>query len=67
MGAVVWGGVKVVSQFPLAGKTDDVIVVLGLIPIACATYGALLWIFKIEGREEVETLVAKFRARFTRV
>jgi putative peptidoglycan lipid II flippase len=67
MGAVVWCGVKVVSQFPLTGKTDDVIVVLGLIPIACATYGALLWILKIEGREEVETLVAKFRARFTRV
>ena len=63
MGAVVWGGVKLAAQLPLAGKAHDLVVVLGLIPAACATYGALLWIFKIVGREEIELLLNKLRLR----
>jgi putative peptidoglycan lipid II flippase len=63
MGLVVWGGVKLLALLPLAGKARDVVVVAGLIPAACAVYGGLLWILKIEGREELGALWARFRRR----
>jgi putative peptidoglycan lipid II flippase len=61
MGAVVWGGAHGVAQLPLSGKARDLLVVAGLIPVACAVYAGLLWILKIEGREELEALLARFR------
>jgi putative peptidoglycan lipid II flippase len=64
MGVVVWGGVKFLSQLTPAGKVHDLVVVAGLIPAACAIYGALLWIMKIEGREDLEALFAKLKAKF---
>ena len=39
--------------------------VAGLIPAACAVYGGLLWMLKIEGREDLSALVAKFRGRIS--
>lgn len=63
MGAVVWGGVKLAAQLPLAGKARDLVVVAGLIPVACAVYAALLWVLKIEGREDVEALLARLRRK----
>lgn len=63
MGVVVWGGVKLLALLPLAGKARDLMVVAGLIPAACAVYGGLLWILKIEGREELAALWARFRAK----
>lgn len=63
MGAVVWGGAKVIMLLPLAGKAQDLVIVAGLIPVACAVYGALLWALKIEGREELLALWTKFRAK----
>jgi putative peptidoglycan lipid II flippase len=55
--------VKLLAMMPLAGTARDLVVVAGLIPAACAVYGGLLWILKIEGREELAALWAKFRAR----
>ena len=66
MGAVVWGGLQLLAQLTLTGKAHDVVVVAGLIPVACAVYGALLWILKIEGREDLEALLAKLREKFKR-
>ena len=63
MGAVVWGGAKLAAQLPLTGKAQDLVVVAGLIPLACAVYGGLLWALKIEGREELAALWARFRSR----
>ncbi|HKB56368.1 MAG TPA: murein biosynthesis integral membrane protein MurJ [Lacunisphaera sp.] len=63
MGAVVWGGMKLVTQLPLAGKAHDLVVVAGLIPVACAVYAALLWMLKIEGREDVEALLVRLRGK----
>jgi putative peptidoglycan lipid II flippase len=69
MGLVVWGGVKALALLPLTGKTHDLIVVAGLIPMACIVYGALLWAMKIEGREELaalwERISTKLRAKGT--
>ncbi len=63
MGLVVVGGVKLLALLPLAGKARDLVVVAGLIPAACAVYGGLLWILKIEGREELGALWVRFRSR----
>lgn len=63
MGGVGWGGVKLLAMLPLAGKARDLVAVAGLIPAACAVYGGLLWVLKIEGREELAALWAKFRAK----
>ncbi|MDB6114703.1 MAG: murJ [Lacunisphaera sp.] len=59
MGAAVWGGVKLVAQLHLSGKAPDLLIVGALIPVACVVYGALLWMLKIEGREDFELLLAK--------
>ncbi len=61
MSVVVWGGEQLLTRLPLTGKTHDFAVVGGLIPVACVVYGALLWIMKIEGREDLEAMVVKLR------
>ena len=63
MGAVVWGGERLVAQLPLATKMQDLAVVLGLIPVAAGCYTALLWLMRIEGREELELIIGKLRGR----
>jgi len=63
MGAVVWGGAFCVIQLPLALQVRDLIMVAGLIPLACAVYGALLWMLKIEGREEIAELGGRIREK----
>jgi putative peptidoglycan lipid II flippase len=66
MSAVVYGGTLLVGKCGLSGRMQDLVKVVGLIPLACIAYGSLLWILKIEGREEIEALMAKFLARFKR-
>ncbi len=65
MGVAVWGGVQLLAGLALTGKVRDLAVVAGLIPVACAVYGALLWIMKIEGREDLDALLARIRAKFS--
>ncbi|MEJ1974629.1 MAG: hypothetical protein WDM96_19950 [Lacunisphaera sp.] len=36
---------------------------MALIPLGCAVYGTLLWLLKIEGREEFVAVWAKLRGR----
>ncbi len=61
MGVVVWGGGRLVGGFAWPVKIHDLVLVAGLIPLAVAIYGALLWAFKIEGREELGQLLARLR------
>lgn len=63
MGLVVLGGVKLLARLPLTGKAHDLAVVAGLIPVACAVYGALLWLMRIEGRDEITVLINQVRAK----
>lgn len=65
MGGAVWGGMHLLDRFPVGGRARDLLVVMGLIPAAGGVYGALLWVLKIEGREEIEALVVKLRAKFS--
>ncbi len=48
-----WWGVHSAA----AGRAADLIAVFGVIPLGCAVYAGLLWLLKIEGREELAALV----------
>ena len=63
MSAVVYAGARGIESLAVAPKLRDTLAVVGLIPLACVVYGGLLWLLKIEGREELEALVGKFRAK----
>jgi len=63
MGSLVWAGAMLVARLPLPGKGQDLIAVCALIPAACAVYGGLLWLLRIEGREELGELWGKLRAK----
>lgn len=66
MGAFVaagwWGLARGVASVKLASW----IAVLALIPLGVAVYAGLLWLLKIEGREEVAAVFAKVRGKFGR-
>ncbi|MBI3885645.1 MAG: murein biosynthesis integral membrane protein MurJ [Opitutae bacterium] len=63
MGAVVYGGARGLERLALAPKLRDLLAVAGLIPLACGVYGGLLWLLKIEGRAELQTLLGKLKAK----
>lgn len=62
MSAVVEAGWWAVRA-AVAGRLADVVAVLGLIPLACIVYGGLLWLLRIEGREELRAMLVKFGRR----
>jgi putative peptidoglycan lipid II flippase len=59
MGLFVWAGVRGLAAAGLPGKTGDWLVVLGLIPLGAAAYGAALWALKVTGREEALQLLRR--------
>lgn len=61
MGALAWAAAGAVERFVPAGPWADLAVVLGVIPLGAAFYGGLLWLLKIEGREDVEALLRRRR------
>ncbi len=40
-------------------RISDLLAIFGLIPLAVAVYGSLLWALKVEGREDLEAIIAK--------
>ncbi|MDB6167140.1 MAG: integral rane protein MviN [Verrucomicrobia bacterium] len=40
-------------------RTADAVAIFGLIPIGAAVYGAVLWLLRIEGREELKGLLRR--------
>lgn len=48
------------------GRTGDLIAVLGLIPLGVVVYGVMLWMLRIEGRDDLAAVLAKVRAKFAR-
>jgi putative peptidoglycan lipid II flippase len=59
MGLAVWAGAYAFAHVELRPKLHDLAVLATLIPGACAFYGALLWLLKIEGRDELAALVGR--------
>jgi putative peptidoglycan lipid II flippase len=64
MAVVVWLAARGVGSLTLPGKLGDVVVVGGVVPLGAAVYGGLLWLLRIEGREDLEQVLAKVRAKF---
>jgi putative peptidoglycan lipid II flippase len=62
MTLVVGGGWLALRGLPKA----HAIAVFGLIPLGVAVYAGALWLLRIEGREELEQLFAKFLRRNSR-
>jgi putative peptidoglycan lipid II flippase len=63
MGAAVWGGRRLVAGFTWTTQVGDLVMILGLIPLAVAVYGALLWLMRIEGREELAAMLGRMRGK----
>jgi putative peptidoglycan lipid II flippase len=59
MGVVVWAGRLGVAGMALGVRTTEALEVLALIPAGAIVYGILLWFLRIEGREELASLVQK--------
>jgi putative peptidoglycan lipid II flippase len=65
MGAVVGGGWWVVRTGFGPARLADLAAVAGLIPLACVVYAGLLWVLKIEGREDFASVLGRLRSRIT--
>lgn len=63
MAAVVGGGWRFLQYVRPAVRMNDVIAIFGLIPLGVAVYGGLLWLLRMEGREELGVLFNRLRRR----
>ncbi|MGH7946930.1 MAG: murein biosynthesis integral membrane protein MurJ [Opitutaceae bacterium] len=63
MGAVVGGGWWTWARFFAGSKLSDAAGLVLLIGSGVAVYGGLLWALKIEGRDDLATVIRKFRSR----
>lgn len=63
MALLTWAGARGVAAVALPGKAGDWVVVLGLIPLSAAAYGAALWMLQVNGREEVLQLLRRKTAQ----
>jgi putative peptidoglycan lipid II flippase len=59
MSAVVAGGWFGVRALGLGPRAADALGVAGLIPVGIGTYGAVLWSLRIEGRADIEAMLAR--------
>lgn len=64
MGLVIAGGWYALRHSGLSARTVDWAALLALIPLGALAYGAVLWVLKVEGREDMELLFEKFVRRF---
>ncbi|HUG12430.1 MAG TPA: murein biosynthesis integral membrane protein MurJ [Opitutaceae bacterium] len=64
MTVVVGGSVIAIRATGIAGRTADLITVVAVIPAAIAVYAAILWILRIEDREEIAGFAWSIAARF---
>jgi putative peptidoglycan lipid II flippase len=66
MGVVVAGGWLAARAAMEGSRAADVVAIFGLIPLGAATYAVVLWVLKIEGREEFVAMVEKLRGKWGR-
>jgi putative peptidoglycan lipid II flippase len=59
MVGVVAGGWTGLRALDLGVRATDAIAIAGLIPAGVAVYGLVLWILRIEGREELEAILGR--------
>jgi len=66
MGLLVAAGWGAKVHFFAQTKLSDSVAVAVLVVAGVAVYGAALWVLRIEGREELAALVARFKGRRSR-
>jgi len=63
MAGAVWAGARGAAALPWGATARDLVVVVGVIPAGGALYLGLLWLFRIEGRTELQAVLARLRER----
>ena len=63
MGLLVGAGWHGLQGAGLGARMRDLLALVGLIPLGVAVYGALLWLLKVEGREEFAELSSRIFRR----
>jgi len=66
MGAFVWGGWVGLHASIGAGRTTDLAAIFLLIPMGAGLYAVVLWILRVEGRDEFKVLIDRFRGKHAR-
>jgi putative peptidoglycan lipid II flippase len=65
MSLLVGGGWHWLAGSGLGTRLSDGLAVFGLIPLGVAVYAAALWILRIEGRDDLAAVLAKFQGRLS--
>ncbi|QYM79867.1 murein biosynthesis integral membrane protein MurJ [Horticoccus luteus] len=63
MGGIVVGGRHALKRVLPPGHVLDLSVVLGLIVVGAISYGIVLWVLRIEGREDFEKMLGRLRGK----
>jgi putative peptidoglycan lipid II flippase len=63
MGLLVAAGWWTTTHYFAQSKLTDGCVVAALVVAGVLVYGGVLWLLRIEGREELTALLARFRGR----
>ncbi len=63
MAVSVWGGRVVLEAFMPAARWRDIVVLAAGIPAGAGVYATVLWVLRIEGRDELSAIVGRFLAR----
>jgi putative peptidoglycan lipid II flippase len=64
MGAVCLFGWQAIASADLPASRAALLAVAALVPLGGAVYGGLIWLLRLEGREELEGLLVRFGKRF---
>lgn len=64
MSAVVFLGWRLLRVIWPGSRLADIIALAGLIPLGVGVYALVLWLLRIEGREQLVALFGKIRGRF---
>ena len=59
MGGAVWGGWQGLTALLPGRHLADLLALGGLIPLAVAGYAGMLWVLRIEGREEIVATISR--------
>jgi putative peptidoglycan lipid II flippase len=64
MGGAVAGGWWALKHSFGSSRISDVIAILGVIPISVVIYGGILWMLRVDGRDELSAMIRKLLGRF---
>ena len=63
MGALVWLGVRGLARWLPPGRFADLLTLALLVPGGAGVYAGILWVLRIEGRDEIAALAGRIPGR----